>query len=160
MIEDLLSNNNDYRMIGSVMSDQRLRDLCSGKGLAHTHQRQVIWETLRSMHGHPSPEAVYDIVRERIPSISLATVYKNIRTFIEHGMLAEVSLHHGSARLETNPEPHHHFVCVQCREIADIPQSDIGPVTLKNAAPEAYEIHRYSVEIHGLCQRCARRRHV
>jgi Fur family peroxide stress response transcriptional regulator len=138
------------------MSEQQFRELCTSKGLALTHQRQVIWETLRSLHGHPSPETVYDVVRKRIPSISLATVYKNIRTFIEHGMLAEVSLHHGSARLETNPEPHHHFVCVQCREILDIPQSDIEPMQLRKAAPEAHEIHRYSVEIHGICQRCAR----
>jgi Fur family peroxide stress response transcriptional regulator len=142
------------------MSEQQFRELCAGKGLALTHQRQVIWDALRSMHGHPSPEAVYDVVRGRIPSISLATVYKNIRTFIEHGLLSEVSLHHGSARLETNPEPHHHFVCVQCREIVDIPAHEVEPVRLKNAAPDAFEIHRYSVEIHGLCHRCAPQRRV
>jgi Fur family peroxide stress response transcriptional regulator len=103
---------------------------------------------------------VYDVVRQQIPAISLATVYKNIRTFIEHGMLSEVSLHHGSARLETNPEPHHHFVCLRCREITDIPHFDVEPVRLRRAAPEAWEIHRYSVEIHGICQRCASARRV
>lgn len=139
------------------MSEQQLRELCNQRGLALTHQRQVIWDTLRSMQGHPNPEAVYDVVRQQIPSISLATVYKNIRTFIEHGILTELSLHHGSARLETNPEPHHHFICLQCREIVDIPQSDLEPVRLKKPAPHAHEIHRYSVEIHGICQRCASR---
>lgn len=140
------------------MTEERFRELCAGKGLAVTHQRQVIWDALRSIHGHPSPEAVYDAVRQRIPSISLATVYKNIRTFIEHGLLAEVSLHHGSARLETNPDPHHHFVCVQCRDIVDLPADGIEQVRLKKAAPDAFEIHRYSIEIHGLCRRCARKR--
>lgn len=142
------------------MASRPLRELCAEKGLALTHQRQVIWDALGSLHGHPSPDSVYEVVRKRIPSISLATVYKNIRTFIEHGLLAEVSLHHGSARLETNPDPHHHFVCVQCREIVDVPEHDLGPVRLKNAAPHGFEIHRYSVEIHGLCQRCARERRV
>jgi Fur family transcriptional regulator, peroxide stress response regulator len=140
------------------MSDGQFRRLCAEKGLALTHQRQVIWDTLRSLEGHPSPEAVYDVVRESIPSISLATVYKNIRTFIEHGLLAEVSLHHGSARLETNPEPHHHFVCTSCRNIIDVPEQSIEPVKLKNAAPGGFEIHRYSVELQGLCHRCARKR--
>jgi Fe2+ or Zn2+ uptake regulation protein len=110
------------------------------------------------MHGHPSPEAVYDLVRQQIPSISLATVYKNIRTFIEHGLLAEVSLHHGSARLETNPEPHHHFVCVRCRDIVDVPAEEIDPVSFNTSAPDAFEIYRYSVEIHGLCHSCASKR--
>lgn len=142
------------------MSEQHFRSLCTAKGLALTHQRQVIWDVLRSMHGHPSPEAVYDVVRKQIPSISLATVYKNIRTFIEHGLLAEVSLHHGSARLETNTDPHHHFVCVRCREIVDVSADELEPVRLKNAAPDAWEIHRYSVEIHGICKRCARERRV
>ena len=49
------------------------------------------------MDGHPSPEEVYAAVRERIPAISLATVYKNIHLFVESGVLREVSMHHGIA---------------------------------------------------------------
>ena len=56
---------------------EAFRSLCEQHGLAVTHQRQVIFETLTAMHGHPSPEAVYDLVKDQIPSISLATVYKN-----------------------------------------------------------------------------------
>jgi Fur family peroxide stress response transcriptional regulator len=114
----------------------------------------VIWETLASMRGHPSPEAIYEQVRKRVPSISLATVYKNINTFVEHGLLSEVSLHHGSARLDTNPEPHHHFVCVRCRSITDFEDSEIEPVQLKKRAPAGFQIHRYLVEVQGLCKRC------
>jgi Fur family peroxide stress response transcriptional regulator len=136
---------------------ESLRQLCADKGLAVTHQRQVIWDILVSLHGHPSPEAVYERVQEQIPSISLATVYKNIRTFIEHGLLAEVSLHHGPARLETNMHPHHHLVCVVCRNITDVPDELLEPVRLRKGAPAEFEVHRYSVEIHGFCRDCARR---
>ena len=55
-----------------------------------------------SLHGHPSPELIYDAVRKKSRSISLATVYKNVRTFLESGMLREVSIHHGSLRVEPN----------------------------------------------------------
>ncbi len=138
------------------MSGQGFRDVCATHGLAVTHQRQVIWETLMSLEGHPSPEEVYDHVRKLIPSISLATIYKNVRTFIDHGLLSEVSLHHGSARLETNMDPHHHMVCLQCRTIEDLDETDLEPVRLKKDAPEGFQIHRYSVEVHGLCSKCAR----
>ena len=65
---------------------QSFREMCERHGLAVTHQRQIIFGTLAGMRGHPSPEAVYDLVKEHIPSISLATVYKNLKTFEEHGL--------------------------------------------------------------------------
>lgn len=137
------------------MEATSFRKLCADKGLAVTHQRQVIWETLIQMQGHPSPEEVYGLVRDRIPSISLATVYKNVRTFIEQGLLAELSLHHGSARLETNVTPHHHMVCLRCRGIVDLADEELEPVRLRKRAPDGFQIHRFSVEVIGICMRCA-----
>lgn len=131
------------------------RAVFAGSGLALTHQRQVIWETLMEMEGHPSPEALYERVRKRIPSISLATVYKNLKTFAEHGILREVSLHHGSARLETNLEPHHHLICERCKMLVDLEESDFEPVRLKKRAPNGFRVHRYSVEVQGICKQCA-----
>jgi len=101
------------------------RDICKRHGLAVTHQRQVIFETLTDMHGHPSPEAVYELVKAHIPSISLATVYKNLKTFEERGLIREVSPHHRSARFETNSTPHHHLVCLRCKAIMDVPAADV-----------------------------------
>ena len=135
---------------------QSFRELCEGYGLAVTHQRQVIFETLTGMHDHPSPEAVYEVVKERIPSISLATVYKNLKTFEEHGLIHEVSPHHGSARFETNAAPHHHLVCLRCKAILDVPASDVGPVRLKKRAPGGFRIQRYNVEMLGVCGACAK----
>ena len=48
------------------MPEMSFRQSCAEKGLAVTHQRQVIWDILLSIHGHPSPEAVYERVREQI----------------------------------------------------------------------------------------------
>ncbi len=131
------------------------RHLCGKHGLAVTHQRQVIYQALMSMHDHPSPEAVYEKVRKHIPSISLGTVYKNIKTFVDAGMLGEVSLHHGPTRLETNLAPHHHMVCVQCKAIVDLSDDDLEPVRLKKRLPRGFSVQRYSVEVIGLCMRCA-----
>lgn len=136
-------------------SVNEFRALCAAKGFSHTHQRQVIYEALLALSGHPSPEAVYEAVRQQIPSISLATVYKNLKTFVDCGLLAEVSLHHGSARLETNLTPHHHFVCTRCRAILDVEESDLEPVRLKNDAPCGFTVHRYSVEVIGICKDCS-----
>src|SRR6476661_3531452 len=132
------------------------REICERHGLAVTHQRQVIFERLTDMRGHPSPEAVYDLVKKDIPSISLATVYKNLKTFEEHGLIREVSPHHGSARFETNAEPHHHLVCLRCKAITDVPAADVGPVRMKKRAPGGFRVERYNVEMLGVCGACAK----
>src|SRR5260370_263543 len=102
-----------------MISNSDIRALCRQHSLAATHQRLVIYETVMSLHGHPSPELIYEGVRKKIPSISLATVYKNVRAFLDSGMLREVSFHHGSLRVEPNEHEHHHLVCVRCKRITD-----------------------------------------
>ena len=130
------------------------QQLCRQRGFALTHQRQMIYREMLLMGGHPSPEAVYERVRLQIPSISLGTVYKNIRTFVDTGLLREVSLHHGSLRLEANFEPHHHLVCTQCRQIFDLPEKDLAPVKFRGTAPKGFRIQKISVELLGVCAAC------
>src|SRR3954447_19480835 len=92
------------------------RELCKESGLALTHQRQVIFDTLAEMH-HPSPDEVFEKVRAAIPSISHATVYKTLHTFVEHGILRELSPHHGTLRVDMGSEPHHHVICTRCKTV-------------------------------------------
>jgi Fur family transcriptional regulator, peroxide stress response regulator len=133
------------------------RAVCDAAGIAVTHQRQVVYQVLKSMHGHPSPEEVYARVRVRIPSISLATVYKTIHLFIESGVFREVSLHHGSLRVETNPQPHHHLVCTGCKSISDIDAAELGFGTQAQKLPGGFLAQRYAVDVLGLCVDCQKR---
>ena len=128
--------------------------LCRSHGLAATHQRRVIYATVASLHGHPSPELIYEKVKKKIPSISLATVYNNVRTFLASGMLREVSMHHGSLRVEPNEHEHHHLVCVRCKTIFDLDAKNLGPLRLKTQ-PRGFRITRIAVDVLGICAACA-----
>jgi Fe2+ or Zn2+ uptake regulation protein len=134
---------------------QKFWELCRQHDLAVTHQRAMIYQALFSMSGHPSPGQVYERVRQQIPSISLATVYKTINTFIETGIVREVSLHRGSIRLDSNPEPHHHMVCTDCKTIFDLDQAAMAPVLIKGTLPNGFRVQRFSIEVLGLCKQCA-----
>lgn len=133
-----------------------LRERCRLAGLSLTHQRLVIYQELMKMGDHPAPEEVYEQVRKKIPSLSLATVYNNIKTFVEHGLLRELSVHHGSLRLENNLTPHHHLVCTNCKAIEDLDEKDFEPIRLKKSLPKGFVVHRFSVEVLGLCKTCLR----
>jgi Fur family peroxide stress response transcriptional regulator len=130
------------------------RQLCAEHGLTATHQRQVLYEIMQTMPGHPSPEEVYARVKKRIPAISLATVYKNIHLFVESGVLKEVSLHHGSLRVEMNSHLHHHMVCSHCKAIADIEEKDLGVISKRQSLPGGFQVERYAIDVIGICAAC------
>ena len=130
------------------------RDICGDHGLAVTHQRQVLYEVMQTMPGHPSPEEVYARVKEHIPAISLATVYKNIHLFVERGVLKEVSMHHGSLRVELNSHSHHHIVCSHCKTITDITEDDLGVLTAPQRLPGGFQVERLAIDVIGICAAC------
>jgi Fur family peroxide stress response transcriptional regulator len=130
------------------------RELCREHGIAVTHQRQVLFETMKTMLGHPSPEEVYARVKRKVPAISLATVYKNIHLFVESGVFREVSMHHGSVRVEMNGHPHHHMVCSMCRKITDVGEKELGLVAKRSRLPGGFLVERYAVDVIGICAKC------
>jgi Fe2+ or Zn2+ uptake regulation protein len=146
------------RLPGDNNSDgavREFRDRCRAAGLALTHQREIIFRTVYELRSHPTPEAIYDKVREQIPSISLGTVYKNLKTFLDSGLMREVSPMHGSLRVDANTEDHHHLVCTECRMVIDLDEDDLEPARLLLPLPEGFVLKRCAVEFYGLCPRCA-----
>jgi Fur family peroxide stress response transcriptional regulator len=141
-----------------TVAELNFRDLCAEHGIAMTEQRRVLYEVMLSMPGHPSPEEVYAKVRERIPAISLATVYKNIHLFVESGVLSQVSVHHGSQRVEMNEREHHHLVCSRCKAIEDIELDALGDddvaLPRRGLLPSGFLVQRCSVDVIGLCRAC------
>ncbi len=135
---------------------EQFRALCREHSLAATHQRQIIYHAVMASAAHPTPEAVYEKVRREIPSISLGTVYKNLHTFLEAGLLKEVSLHHGTLRVDARTEPHHHLVCKVCRSIIDLDEADVEPARVRRKLPAGFHVERQNVEIIGICESCYR----
>jgi Fur family transcriptional regulator, peroxide stress response regulator len=137
------------------LTHQQFREMAWRYSLAATHQRQVVYEAVVASHGHRSPEQIYATVRKRIPSISLATVYNNLRLFVEHGMLREVTPHASTLRVDGNTKPHHHLVCSRCKEVQDIDDGLIDLKRLSRKLPKGFNLTRPVVEVFGLCSRCS-----
>lgn len=129
---------------------------CKLTGLAATHQRYLIYQAILELEDNPTPEEVFEHVRRNIPSISLATVYKNIETFIDHRMIKDISPNYGSRRIESITKPHDHFVCRSCRRVFDLEKhTELKPPRATDLPPGAtFEYHL--VELVGICRSCAR----
>lgn len=136
---------------------EAFRRLCAERGLANTHQRQAIYSAIAESEAHPSPEAIYERVRKQIPSISLATVYRNIKLFIDIGALRQVTPANEPLRLDPNLADHHHLICRCCRAIMDVGDEEIAPIRFRRALPKGFRVERCEVEVLGVCARCSGR---
>ena len=88
-------------------------------GLKATHQRIVILGALQSNYNHPSSEEVYDQIKEKNPSISLATVYKTLECFVNSGMIHKVPSSDGLMRYDGKTDQHNHIFISNTNEIID-----------------------------------------
>ena len=87
--------------------------------LKATPQRLCVLKILKK-HEHPSIEELYTQVRQEYPSISLATVYKNLNTLEKRGLVVEVKVPNHKAHYDIYEAPHIHIVCSKCGHIEDL----------------------------------------
>ena len=84
---------------------ERLSQSLRDAGLRLTHQRLEIVRVIAADETHPDVETVYRVVRERVPTISLDTVYRTLATLTERGLITRVLFTPGPARYDANPRP-------------------------------------------------------
>jgi Fur family ferric uptake transcriptional regulator len=115
----------------------------------------VVAEVLVGDHVHLSAEEVHDLARERLPEISIATVYNTLNELVAMGELLEVDVVDGPKRYDPNVAAEHdHLVCVNCHAIRDVPRSG-KPPTVPEDARSGYFVTTVEVTYRGLCPACA-----
>jgi len=121
----------------------------------NTRQRQLVLEELRATHSHPTAGELYKAVRERLPRISLGTVYRNLDILQETGDVVRLAGCTGQeARYDGNPHPHLHLQCDRCHRVFDL--DTVLPVLddLVGSTLEGHAIAGYQVIMGGVCKTC------
>lgn len=130
--------------------DQEVRS----RGLRLTAQRQLVLAAVRDL-GHATPEEVAAHVRKTHPSINLSTVYRNLETLENAGLVIHTHLGHGGATFHAAEDAEHvHLVCGECgivleadltatKELVDRLQLDHGFTT---------DVRHFA--IYGTCKEC------
>ena len=125
------------------------------RGKRLTRPRRLILDAVRASDAHPSVAAVYRLVRRRLPRLSLATVYRNLRMLAAEGLLSERADLAGM-RFDGNTDPHDHFTCVACGRIHDVPALAAPRVRARVASRTGFEILTQRIEFYGRCGVCRR----
>jgi len=117
-----------------------------------TPQRLTIIEELYK-NGHMNIDELYVNLKKKFPSISLATIYKNINSMIDILYVSEVKIPNKKSVYELTKEEHSHLVCNKCNSILDI---DLNLSTIKDEASKksGFNLAKSSVVFTGLCPKC------
>jgi Fur family peroxide stress response transcriptional regulator len=127
---------------------------CREYDLKITPQRVAIFKELISTREHPSAVAVYEKVRKLYPNISLDTVNRTLLTFRKIGLARVVEGSGDPKRFDGNPEPHHHFRCVNCGKILDVFSDRYSDIEIPAEIKERCVVLTAVVHFEGYCDTC------
>jgi Fur family ferric uptake transcriptional regulator len=138
-------------------SPEMKKDLQKEKNLRMTQQRRVILEELRKLDTHPSADEIYEVVRHRIPRISLGTVYRNLEVLSELGEIQKLELSGLLKRFDWDTSKHYHIRCVRCSRVDDAPIAPLNQLDNELYGATVFEIIGHNLEFTGLCPECSRK---
>lgn len=133
---------------------EQLEELCRERGLRLTVQKRRILETIVDREDHPTADQIYGEVKEQVPGISRATVYRTLESFSDEGLVRKVYHPDDEYRFDANTHHHHHLVCEECSEVTDIVLPEIDHLNLEEETFEDFEVNDYSVYFRGTCEAC------
>lgn len=126
----------------------------SGKIVRQTSQRRVILEELCKVTSHPTAADVYEMVRRKLPRISLGTVYRNLELLNECGTIQKLDFGESHKRFDGNAAPHYHVNCTKCSRVSDVFIPLKHPLDVEAEEATGYQITGHHVSFNGLCPAC------
>lgn len=123
-------------------------------GIKLTHQRLEIFRELAGRDEHPDAEALFRAVRERVPTVSLDTVYRTVWLLHDLGLVTTLGPRREAVRFDVNLAPHHHFVCVRCGLVRDFQSDELDNLRVPDAVRHLGGVLEARVEVRGVCAAC------
>lgn len=122
--------------------------------LRMTRQRRVVYDVLTEDLDHPTAAEVFIRSKERMPGISLATVYNCLETLTHAGVVRQVNVDRDASRFCPNLAPHAHFFCSQCHKVFDINLKASSDAITPWQLPVGSKVDEIEVAMKGSCPEC------
>jgi len=128
--------------------------ICHDEKIKLTHQRIEIFREIAQADDHPDAEQIFQRVRNRLPTISLDTVYRTLWLLNDLGLVVTLGTSRERTRFDANLDKHHHFVCGQCGFTRDFYNNDLDNIRLPDSVDALGTIEATHVEVQGICREC------
>lgn len=127
------------------------------KKLRMTKQRRVMFEEIKKTRSHPTADKIYDLVKKKIPDISLGTVYRNLDILSKEGLVRKLELAHTQRRYDGNIENHYHVLCTECGRVDDVISMGTDNIEELLGVKSYYQITGHRLKFFGFCPDCKKK---
>lgn len=122
-----------------------------------TNQREIILKELQKSRQHMTADELYWVVREKMPRISLATVYRNLEFLSESGIIAKLEVGGRQKCFDSDVLGHDHVICVQCHRVDNVILNREKEDYPSHGVMDGYIIIGRRLEFVGLCPKCQKK---
>lgn len=136
------------------MNTQQLIVKLREKGFKVTPQRLAICEFILSSKEHPTTDQVYQEVKKKYPTLSLATVYQTLHLLTEIGLLQELELSDGISRYDSDTSLHINIICKNCGMIQDYEAESVKDPWSQIIQDLEFKPTGQRLDIYRYCDRC------
>ena len=117
-----------------------------------TPQRINIYSYLASTCEHPTVDIIYKNIKNIMPAISIATIYKTLNTLVESNLVKVINVCEENYRYDANVVPHGHIKCNVCKKVEDIYiENDFSGIVNS----DNFQVENYDLFLYGKCKNCS-----
>lgn len=120
----------------------------------NTLQRSLVFEALNLLRTHPTAEDVYKQVIKKYGGISLATVYRNLNSLADDGLIKKISVPEAADRFDFRNDEHYHLSCRACGSFEDAPIERVTGLADNVREKSGFLVEGYDIVFVGLCGHC------
>ena len=129
-------------------------DTLKKNGVRITPQRHAILEYLVTSMSHPTADEIYKSLASNFPNMSVATVYNNLRVFLNVGLIKELTYGDASSRFDFVTHDHYHIICNDCGKIVDFHYPGLEEVEHLASHITGFKVNSHRLEVYGTCPTC------
>ncbi|MGN0765748.1 MAG: Fur family transcriptional regulator [Christensenellales bacterium] len=120
----------------------------------NTIQRTLVLDAVRQLHNHATAEEIFQSVVKLHPSVSRATVYRNLSRLVDDGEIRRLEIPNEPDRFDHLCHQHYHVKCVKCQRIFDVDMEYLGEIESKIKDSHGFDIVGHDLVFWGICPEC------
>ena len=122
-----------------------------------TPQRDAVLQVILAREDHPTANEIFEAARQRLPTISYATVYNSLRYLKEAGLVHEIKFGDSASRYDRETDRHDHAICNSCGKLVDFDLPQIAELMQAAARKSRFKPESVHLTLRGLCVDCRER---
>ena len=124
----------------------------------NTIQRSLVLEAVNKLHCHATADEVYEEIIKEHPTLSKATVYRNLNLLSEMGEIRRLEIPGCADRFDHICRNHCHVKCKICGRVFDVDMDFVTGLVHVIWDTHGFDFTGYDIIFHGVCPECKKKK--